>query len=155
MPEKPPDPHDLAINTFTHIWYCRYEKVGFEKMTEPEKVIFSVWQFHCEVNNGGFHQFFINPAGDFAAAALIGLIRMGAHHAATLLGRAMAVFPGDNPPKEQDARIKILCALPEIMQYEYLDQLTREFFDSPEHLYAMESAYIEQNREHYIGLDQM
>jgi hypothetical protein len=40
-----PDPDsDLAIDTYDAIWQ-RNEQLGFEKLTEPERVIFCAWQF--------------------------------------------------------------------------------------------------------------
>jgi hypothetical protein len=63
MASVDPD-YDLVIETYSAIW-PRYEKLGFEKLTEQEQTIFCTWQFVCEVNNGRIHQFFFNPSGEF------------------------------------------------------------------------------------------
>ena len=79
--------YDLVINMYTAIWQ-RFEKVGFDELAEPERVIFCTWQFVCEVNNGGFHQFFLNPSGEFAGETVSALEKVQMPYAASLLSRA-------------------------------------------------------------------
>ena len=36
----------------------KIEEYGFDVLTEPEKVLATIWLLEAEVNNGGFDQFF-------------------------------------------------------------------------------------------------
>jgi hypothetical protein len=135
--------YDLVILTFTDIW-PQYEALGFDKLTELERVIFCTWQFVCEVNNGGFHQFFVNPSGAFAVETAPALEKVQMPFAASLLRRALAAFP--NPAKDHDIRYRQVWSLPTSIQGDLFNELTGAFFDSLEHPYALQAEYIKRNR---------
>lgn len=104
------DPHyDLAIEAYSDVW-PRYEKLGFDGLTEQERTIFCSWQFVCEVNNGGIHQFFNNPSGEFARETVGALEMVQMPFAASLLKRALTAFP--EPAKDHRTRVQQLWSLP-------------------------------------------
>ncbi len=74
------------------------------KLSVIEKRLLAVDDLRAEVNNGGFHQYFFNAAGDQAAVALQAYKDMGASQLSKLLQRAMAVFPGGKPPVGMERR---------------------------------------------------
>ena len=139
--------YDLAIETYTAIW-PRYEKLGFENLTEQERTIFCTWQFVCEVNNGGFHQFFFNPSGEFAVETVDALDRVQMPFAASLLRNALAAFP--DPPKDHRTRAEKVVSLPTNVQDDLFNALTADFFDSPENAYARQADYVRKNREGFL-----
>jgi hypothetical protein len=51
------------------------DAVGFEALSEKEQAIYTMWWLEAEVNNGGFHQYFWNSAGDHTKVALESLSR--------------------------------------------------------------------------------
>lgn len=135
--------YDLVAAAFTAIW-GRYARVGFSYLSEIERVIFCTWQFVCEVNNGGMHQFFKNPSGEFAVETLSALEDVEMPYAASLLCRALVAFP--NPSKVQDVRLQQLLSLPSWVQHDLFDELTRDFFDSSEDAYGLQADYVRRNR---------
>ena len=66
-----------------------------------------------DVSNGGFAQYFSNPAGAFAPETLKELLVLGAVDHARLLERAIAVFPPSGFPRDTQVRNDILDALPD------------------------------------------
>src|SRR4051794_18806107 len=106
MASVDPD-YDLAIEAYTATW-PRYENLGFGNLTEQERTIFWTWQFVCEVNNGGIHQFFFNPSGEFAVETVGALEDVQMPYAASLLRRALAAFP--DPPKDHRTRAEKLVS---------------------------------------------
>ena len=146
MASVDPD-YDLVIDTYTAIW-PRFEKLGFDTLTEPERVIFCTWQFVCEVNNGGFHQFFLNPFGEFAGETLSALEKVQMPYAASLLGRALAAFP--IPAKDHKIRYSQLLSLPKSVQDDLFNELTGAFFDSPENAYLLQADYVRRNRKEFL-----
>jgi hypothetical protein len=135
--------YDLAIGTYSAI--CpRYEKLGFKKLTEQERTLFCTWQFVCELNNGGIHQFFFNASGEFAMETVDALERVQMPHAASLLRRELAAFPA--PPKDHGTRAEQLASLPKSVQDDLFDELTADFFDSPENAYVLQADYVRRNR---------
>lgn len=81
-----------------------FRKKGWEHLTDTERHLLAVQELQGEVNNGGFDQYFFNSSGNDAEVALAGLKAMGANASASLLERAMAVFPGGKPPADRQKR---------------------------------------------------
>jgi penicillin V acylase-like amidase (Ntn superfamily) len=62
----------------------------------------------AEVNNGGFHQFFYNSAGDNTEDTIQALEIIGAATMAEITRRAAAMFPGRMPPRDRFLRQDVL-----------------------------------------------
>src|SRR5262245_47964956 len=105
------DPYEAVIRTYSAIW-PRYMALGFDGLTGAEKTLFCAWQFVCEVNNGGFRQFFANPSGEFATETVPALETVSMPHAASLLRMALAAFPNEVPAKDRGLRWEEVRALP-------------------------------------------
>ena len=127
----------------------RIESDGFESLTPGERSAFALRWLYVEANNGGLHQFFFNDAGKLAGDALRGLEVLGATGTASILRRAMAVFPGSVVPTDQTQRREFLCDSLTPEQEELLDDLTSEFFQSSEPVADLLTAYIEQHPEEF------
>jgi hypothetical protein len=93
------------------------------------------------VNNGGFWQFFVNSAGDQARETVEALGAIGAAHTASLVERAMAVFPGGAPSPDHDTCQAQVDALPEEAhaQWEALDEA---FFRYQDDLTGLLRGYV-------------
>lgn len=129
--------------------YERIESHGFESLTLSERASFGLTWLYMETNNGGLHQFFFNDAGKLAADALRGLEMVDAPATASILRRAMSVFPGGVVPAEQGDRQDFLCEVLTPEQEEFLDDLTTEFYQSPEPVAELLDAYVVQHPEEF------
>src|SRR5204863_8910682 len=98
---------------------------------------------------GGLHQFFFNDAGKLAPDALRGLEMVGAPATASILRRAMSVFPDGIVPPEQADRREFLCEVLTPEQEKLLDDLTSEFYQSPEPVAELLDAYVERHPEEF------
>lgn len=87
----------------------------------------------AEVNNGGFHQYFFNSAGDHAVEALEGLRNMGAEQTATLLQKGIALFGGKGPSPEREKRMAQLDKFSSKAE-DKLGELDEQFYKSPDKL---------------------
>ncbi len=63
-------------------------------------------EFTAQIENGGFHQFFINPQGDYALETLEVLKEIGATNIAALFQQALTVFPNGIPSTDHLTRDK-------------------------------------------------
>ncbi len=124
---------------------ARSAEVPFDSLSEPEKVLVSLWAIEAEVNNGGFHQFFFNSSGGCAFFAPTALRILGAPQMAHLAERANSVFGPAGPPRDWDARQEALLALGEAEQA-LLEELDLAFQAYPEDLALLGEAYA---AEHY------
>jgi hypothetical protein len=87
--------------------------IPFEALRPAERVVWCIDGLEREVNNGGFAQFLVNNAGDHARETLAALGAIAAARTASLVERAMAVFPDGAPSPDHETRQAQLDALPE------------------------------------------
>ena len=92
-----------------------------------------------EVNNGGFHQYFYNSAGDRTAETIPALEIIGAFAMADIVKRAAQKFPYGMPPKNRFERQDMLLgAYPNAAEFRALDE---EFYRYPDNLAALIATY--------------
>jgi hypothetical protein len=103
------------------------------------RVYMLVRELEDEVNNGGFHQFFYNSAGDETAETVDALEIIGADAMADILRRAMERFRDGVVPKERFARQRVL---PEPSSLVDLDM---EFYAYPDDLAELLAEYKRLN----------
>jgi hypothetical protein len=127
----------------------RIDSHGFGSLTLSERASFGLTWLFLETNNGGLHQFFFNDAGKLAPDAFRGLEMVGAMAAASILRRAMSVFPDGVVPAELSERREFLCEVLKPEQERLLDDLTTEFFQSSEPVADLFDAYVERHREEF------
>ncbi len=80
-------------------------EVGFQALSQPEKIYFALTCLIGEVYNGGFDQFFSNSSGAMYGYALSGLLEIEAHGTAALLEEAKVVlFGSERVPLDRQER---------------------------------------------------
>jgi hypothetical protein len=121
--------------------FDRLAKVGFEKLTESEKILATVWTFAAEVANHGFVKYYSREAGDTAFYAPAALTRIGASDLAAIAAKANGVFGAAGPPEERQFRLGRVRALDEGAR-KSLEALETQFFDSPEDVDELLEAYL-------------
>jgi hypothetical protein len=70
----------------------RWKSLGYGALQEFERDWIVLWWLRVEVENGGFHQYFFNSAGDGALQALAALERLGQRETHRILSDAFACF---------------------------------------------------------------
>lgn len=122
---------------------AKCDATGFASLTEKEQAIYTIWWLEAEVNNGGFHQYFSNSAGNQAVVALASLKNIGAVKTAQLLENAIAVAFGENYPQSQRERQNQL-EVDEEMKFSRLEELDSKFYGYPENFYKLIDSYVVQ-----------
>jgi YD repeat-containing protein len=119
------NPHDLT-------------EVGKNQLSMGE-VVDLINALEGEVNNGGFHQYFYNSAGDRTAETIQALKIIGAVVMADIVKRAAQKFPYGMPPKNRFERQDVLLeTYPNAEAFQALDD---EFYQYPENLAALVTKY--------------
>ena len=101
---------------------------SWDCLSPPEWATVIGYRLACEISNGGFEQFFINPAGDHWCETREVLKMVGAVRLAEMFDEALSVFPDGAPSTDQLTRCR---------QYEQagdharwlMEQLTGEYCD--------------------------
>lgn len=121
----------------------KYDTVGYGKLNDREKSIYTIWWLEGEVNNGGFHQFFWNSAGDNTKDTLNFLTIIGATHTANLLRQASAIaFHGDAPSDRR--RRQQLLDKNEAEKMEKLNALDDDFYQYHDDVTGLVNKHLEK-----------
>lgn len=143
--EKPPvkkdQPDVFKVSDFV---FDRNAKLGYEKLTTPEKVFVCVWGLEGEVNNGGFDQYYFNSSGDHALDAEGSLKAIGAKHTAQLVKQANTLFGASGPSPNRAARQKQLEALGDA-KTKKMNEIEEEFMKYKDNLEELLKAYVSKN----------
>jgi hypothetical protein len=115
-------------------------------LSAPERVFICIWQLESEINNGGFHQYYFNSAGDLAIEAPSALEAIGAPLSAEIVRGANAVFPG-GPSPDRDAREESLEGISD----DEFEQFDDRFLEYQEDLSFLLYTYVQTNREEIRG----
>ena len=106
-------------------------RVGFEKLTDSEKILAAVWTYQAGVANGGFVRYFASASGDMAFYVPAALGVIGSVAMAGIAAEANKVFGADGPPKDREARRAIVQTFSDEIRKK-LTALEDQFYASPE-----------------------
>lgn len=94
-------------DTYSIIWAFewallqKWERVGFDKLTEEERVFRAVKALECEVQNGGYGQFFVNCSDTYAPMIINALQRIGCPKTAEITEKAWKILQEQPMTKEE------------------------------------------------------
>jgi len=137
------------VDFYEQLWRNLRAKVEANKeswkgLNPSEKAVLAVWALQCEVNNGGFDQYFFNPTGDHAHEVVPALRLIGATELADIAGRARAVFPGGAPSPNRKTRWKQADKIEEKAKPIW-KALNQEFYESGEKLHELVFRYANKH----------
>ncbi len=141
------DPFHVFYNSL--IDRVRHSRGGFDLLSEPEKLYFTVMLLRNEVNDGGFHQYFINSSGSYYDYAEKGLIALGATQTLELLRKAKDIlFPTISVPVDTEIRRRLVPVVePGTPTPEWVnkaDELDRRFYADSENLTSRLKAFARE-----------
>lgn len=119
----------------------KYEQQGYQSLSDKEVIIYTVWWLEAEVNNGGFHQYLWNSAGDNAIDAIESLEKTGANYTASLLKSAISVAFDGNLPEDRLKRQDLL-EKNEGIKTKKLLELDNKFYEYKENLEQKINQYL-------------
>ena len=106
------DPGKLAWRAIEPVW--RATSISDEpeaidrqlaRLTDGQRGLFAIHWCISEVSNGGFDQFFSNPAGNLAQEVREGFVRIGNEVFASIMDQVMAPFPEERPARRRAERL--------------------------------------------------
>jgi hypothetical protein len=132
---------DLISETLDRVT-ARRNRRDFAALTEAERVFLTVWWVEAEVNNGGFHQYFFNSAGDQSSGAERALETIRASRCARIVAAAIAVFPPPGPsPDRYERQRQLLDGLPSDAE-DSLDALDHAFYEYPDDVETLLADFV-------------
>lgn len=125
---------EFAENQNSRLWH-----VDYTALSPPERVFRAIWELEAEVNNGGFHQYFLNSSGSLAPDAVDALRTIGADAMAGIVEHAIKIA-GYEALAFDDTRKAKLDVGPEVL--EKLDELDQAFYANPDNLTVLLYKYV-------------
>jgi hypothetical protein len=98
------------------------------ELSRPEKVVYLIWCFVANVDNGGFSAFFYNNGGEHADETVLALRTVGYENIADLLLRVIALFPNSVVPADIEERNRAWNNLPEEKRSTVIQAADSTFF---------------------------
>ncbi len=108
-----------------------FEKVGFDRLSEPDRILATVWHFAAGVSNSGFSGYYVSRRADLAFYAPSALQKIGAAELAAIATEANALFAPDGPSPDHKVRAEQLRQLGEPVRCQFT-ALDDRYFDTEE-----------------------
>ncbi|MFU8830315.1 MAG: DUF4375 domain-containing protein, partial [Phycisphaerales bacterium] len=125
-----------------------YEKLGYTPdlalLTEAELTVLAVEALEREVNNGGYHQFFMNSSSQYAPHIVEALRRIQCLAAADLTQQAIDAL---NLPVLSEEEIESIIHDVDNERDHALDALDTKFYEYPDPISERLFEYIKANKE--------
>jgi len=121
------------------------ERSGWDNLNDIERRLIAVDAMNEEVLDGGFKQYFSTSLGADVDVALAGLKEMGATGTAKIVERAMAQFPNNKPPADNEQRNAIMDKI-EATAEPVWQTCDDDYYGFKENLDALELAYAMKHR---------
>jgi hypothetical protein len=139
-----PDAEQLLFKLFIKYYSQADYGDDLKAITKPQQMLCFAYEFVKEVNNGGFHQYFFNSAGNNAHQAVEAIQSIGASESASLLQLAISVWPAQQVPQDWETRRDVLAEIEEAANMPW-DNCTKRFYNGNESITALLIAYIDSH----------
>ena len=143
---------DDSFTLVNEMGYYLSEKCDFgdniKCLSDAERTVYVVYTLECEVNNGGFAQYFFNSSGNLGNELCAAFEKIGATKNAEICAKATAVF-GDNYPTDRSKRQDIMMADENVHFGDIWSECDNEFFGYPEDTSDMMYNFIIDNKKDF------
>lgn len=129
---KEEDDEELVFKLFDYIRKKSYNFLKEENLNEVEKNIMILYDLDCEVNNGGFEQFFFNSKGQYNNSIIKASTAVGASETAEICAKALNIISRGLLKEQESDLLDEECDSP--------------FYDKSENLISLIAEYARNNR---------
>jgi HEAT repeat protein len=131
----------------TRMWQ-KEKTMGYEALSQGQKLYRAVMTCDSEINNGGLSQYFVNGSGDRWKEAGNGFAAMGMTERLAVLKEATAFFGQEGPSVNREIRQEQLAKL--IRKNDSLfETLDSRYYEIPEEVEVVWSRYILEHPEDF------
>lgn len=136
---------DIIEFVGTIVWNKLNEFKKLENLSFSEQNFIYVDIFESEINHDGFYGFFYNTSGEFSHEVLEAFSTINANENATIIYKALRIFPELPIPKDIFIRRQIMGKLKK-SDLEKWSNLELDLLNSGEDILGLMIDYIKQNK---------
>ena len=127
---------------------------GAQSLSLAERIYFVVYQFDCELLNGGIDQYLFNSSGNYANEAISAFSKIGAARSSELVEKLMSFFPEQRVPTDRGERMSLLKNLMDDTGFMELErEITHSYWEDEDNVTSLLILYYENNREDFDPID--
>lgn len=139
---------DIIELVGTVIWNKVNTHKTFDNLSPAERNFVYVDIFESELNNEGLYGFFYNTSGEFAHEVLQAFIEINATETATILDKALRIFPELPVPKDIMLRRQLMGTL-QFSDLESWSNLELDLINANEDIVELTIKYIELHKTEF------
>ena len=132
----------------TVIWNKANKHKTFQNLSEQEQTFVFIDIFESEINNKGLYGFFYNTSGEFSHEVLQAFITIEANETASILYKALRLFPELPVPKDIILRRQFMGKL-KIEDLELWSNLELDLVNTKEDIVNLTIAYIKKHKANF------
>jgi hypothetical protein len=136
---------DIIELVGTVVWNKANEINTFQSLSEAERNFVFIDIFESEINNEGLYGFFYNTSGEFSHEVLQAFIAINATETASILDKALRIFPELPVPKDIFLRRQFMGKL-QISDLEIWSNLELDLLNSKEDIVDLTVNYIKSHK---------
>ncbi len=134
---------DSLVLAFEQALDQKAAREGMQSLTDEERIVLAVEALEREVNNGGYHQFFVNSSREFAPVIVEALRRIGCPRTAEITQTAITAR---RLPALTAEAIEETVYAEDAERDEILDRCDGQYFGGSENIEGQLFAFIEANK---------
>ena len=136
---------DIIELVGTVVWNKADKNKTFQNLSEAEKTFVFIDIFESEINNDGLYGFFYNTSGEFSHEVLQAFIAVNANETATVIEKALKIFPELPVPKDIIVRRQFMEKL-QLNDLELWSNLELDLVNSKEDIVSLTIAYVKLHK---------
>ena len=136
---------DSIVVAFEQAIDQKAARAGEGALSVAERDVLVIEALEREVNNGGYHQFFLNSSREYAGEAVPALTRIGCHRTAAITQRALAALAPGTPLTPEGLEEEMLRE--DEARDAQLDACDQAYYAAEEDIAAALFAYLQANRD--------
>ena len=122
------------------------ENKVISKLSTGMQAVYTTWVVEAEVNNGGFHQYYLNSTGKFALSAIEGFKQIGALETAEAMANSVVLAMSEIPEINTNiSKKQIEIISKKSYKFTKLNDLDQWFFKDNESISKLRINYIRSN----------
>lgn len=145
---------DIAAKAFTSITDAHVEGSKYDdyvaSLPRHWRVVYTTFWLDCEVNNGGFHQFFWNSDGRWNAETLEDLKEIGAEPFIRLYSEALKIYEAHDYAAEKSKSGNSWEGFTQAYKEKRMDELESIYYKEPKSLPSFLGEYLLRNKNTYF-----
>jgi hypothetical protein len=147
------DPETIVRNIGYYV-QIKQDKKGLDSLSLAERVFFVVYNFDCELCNGGADQYLVNSSGDNANEVTSALSTIGAMKSALLAKRLESFFPDQQIPCDRGERLSLLRTYwNNPLFHELTEDVDTKYYQDEDGIFTLLYKYFENNQHEFAPVD--